>query len=123
MNSTEQPETQVLVELTGCSKEDAHTVFGALRTSFESDRASDDVPAEQPGARPTVWSATFDVADVRQQAAPTRLAGPVPATVQGGYEAVDRLREQLDAAFTVQEEGTASGDQEKELQLRLESGQ
>ncbi|MEN8655389.1 hypothetical protein ABCR94_33640 [Streptomyces sp. 21So2-11] len=123
MNAAEQSDTKVLVELTGCSKEDAHTVLIALRTSFESDRDSDDVPVEQPGSRPMVWSATFEVSDVREQARPTPLTGSVPATVQGGYKAVDRLREQLDAAFSVHEEGAVSGDQEKELQLRLESGQ
>ncbi len=69
-----------------------------------------------------VWSATYDVSAVREQAAPARLTEPVSVTLQGGYRAVDQLREQLESAFSVSEEGSASGDQEKELQLRLESG-
>ncbi|WP_093801120.1 hypothetical protein [Streptomyces sp. Wb2n-11] len=122
MNSTEHTGTQVLVEVTGSSKEDANAVFGALCTAFTSDRPSDDAPRDDTGGRPMVWSATYDVSAVREQAAPARLTESVSVTLQGGYRAVDQLREQLESAFSVSEEGSASGDQEKELQLRLESG-
>ncbi|MET9509047.1 hypothetical protein ABZX62_11315 [Streptomyces flavidovirens] len=122
MNSTEHPGTQVLVELTGSSKEDANAVFGALCTAFESDRKADEELHNGMDGRPMVWSATYDVFDVREQAAPARLTAPVTVTLQGGYRAVDRVREQLQSAFAVREEGSVSGDQEKELQLRLESG-
>ncbi|WP_405608431.1 hypothetical protein OG292_03395 [Streptomyces sp. NBC_01511] len=125
MNSTQEPtaahgaDTEVTVEISGCETEDAHAVFGALRTVFASDRASDDRPREVAGARPTVWSSTFDVSEVRERARPTRLSEPVTADVQGGYWAVARLREELTAAFAVQVLGTAAGDQEQEVQLRL----
>ncbi|MGW7053407.1 hypothetical protein [Streptomyces sp. NPDC054887] len=122
MNSTEHSGTQVLVELTGSSKEDANAVFGALCTAFESDREADEELHNGVNGRPMVWSATYDVFGVREQAAPARLTAPVTVTLQGGYRAVEQVREQLAAAFAVQEEGSASGDQEKELQLRLESG-
>ncbi|MGX1884717.1 hypothetical protein [Streptomyces sp. NPDC055287] len=121
MNSTEHPGTQVHVELTGSSKEDANAVFGALCTAFESDREPDEELHNGVNGRPMVWSATYDVFGVREQAAPGRLSKPVTVTLQGGYRAVEELREQLEAAFAVQEEGSVSGDQEKELQLRLES--
>ena len=54
-----------------------------------------------------------------RQTGPIPLEGSVSATLQGGYVAVDRLREALGAAFAVLERGTASGDQEKEVDLRL----
>lgn len=47
------------------------------------------------------------------------LEGSLTATLQGGYVAVDQLCEALGAAFAVQERGTASGDQEKEVDLQL----
>ncbi|MET9516572.1 hypothetical protein [Streptomyces sp. NPDC002994] len=123
MNSTEHHGTEVLVELTGSSKEDANAVFGALCTAFEADRKADEELHNGMDGRPMVWSATYDVFEVREQAAATRLTAPVTVTLQGGYRAVEQLREQLESAFAVQEEGSVSGDQEKEVQLRLESGQ
>lgn len=114
-------DTDVTVELSGCEAGDAQAVFGALRTAFASDRASDDRPQEVTGERPTVWSATFDVAEVREKAGPTRLTSPVVADVQGGYWAVARLQEALTWAFAVEVLGTAAGDQEQEAQLRLDT--
>lgn len=109
----------VTVSLTGASKEDAATVFGVLRTAFPTDRPSDDVPQEQPGDQPAVWTAQFEPTQEWIPTGPLPLAGQVTATLQGGYVAVDQLREALSAAFAVQERGTASGDQEKEVDLRL----
>ncbi|MDF3298810.1 hypothetical protein [Streptomyces tropicalis] len=43
----------------------------------------------------------------------------LPLDFQGGYAAVDQLCTVLRAAFDVHEEGQASGDQEKEVDLRL----
>ncbi|MDX3854308.1 hypothetical protein [Streptomyces sp. AK02-01A] len=121
MNSADHPEAQVVVAISGQAKEDAHAVFGVLRTAFGCDRAADDVPQDVPGKRPTVWTATFDVFDVRTEPGPVRLTEPVTATLQGGYTAVDSLRKALASAFAVRVVGTASGDQEEEVQLRLES--
>ncbi|MFF3417825.1 hypothetical protein ACFYW9_24445 [Streptomyces sp. NPDC002698] len=107
------------VSLTGVSKEDVATVFGVLRTAFPTDRPAVGVPHEQPGDRPPVWSAGFDPTDERIPTGPTPLEGSVSATLQGGYVAVDRLREALSGSFAVEEQGTAPGDQEKEVDLRL----
>ncbi|WP_019056296.1 hypothetical protein [Streptomyces prunicolor] len=107
------------VSLTGASKEDAATVFGVLRTAFPTDRPSDDVPQEQPGDRTAVWTAEFEPTQEWIPTDPIPLEGSVSATIQGGYVAVDQLREALDVTFAVDERGTASGDQEKEVDLRL----
>jgi hypothetical protein len=107
------------VSLTEASKEDAATVFGVLRIAFPTDRPADDVPQEQPGEQSAVWSAEFEPTQEWIPTGPMELEGTVTATLQGSYVAVDRLREALGVAFAVQERGTASGDQEKEVDLRL----
>jgi hypothetical protein len=112
---------QVVVALSGQDKGDAHTVFGALRTAFACDRPADDVPQMPAGGRPAVWTATFDASDVRAEPGAAQLSAPVAATLQGGYTAVDSLRKALTSAFSVRVVGTASGDQEEEVQLHLES--
>ncbi|MFD5814184.1 hypothetical protein [Streptomyces sp. NPDC127038] len=108
----------VTVSLTGTSRKDAATVFGMLRTAFPTDLHVG-VPEDPPGSRPAVWTAEFAPADDRIPTGPAPLDGQVSATLQGGCLAVDLLREALDAAFAVQERGTAPGDQEKEVDLRL----
>ncbi|MFK4148649.1 hypothetical protein [Streptomyces sp. NPDC004065] len=112
----------VSVELSGCSKEDARIVFDALCACFSSDRCADDVPRDYHEVRPTVWLGTYDVADARDAGrGPTRLDASVTADVQGGYWAIERFRTALDSLFTVQDLCGASGDQERELHVRLES--
>ncbi|ARP74554.1 hypothetical protein LK07_31490 [Streptomyces pluripotens] len=114
------PET-VTVEISG-SKEDARVVFDVLRSCFASDRGADEEPQQLHETRPMVWLGTYDVADAREVGRmPVRLGAAVQADVQGGYWAVDRFRTTLDSLFTVQETCAASGDQERDLHLRLES--
>ncbi|MEU1213241.1 hypothetical protein ACFYSH_14195 [Streptomyces sp. NPDC005791] len=127
MNST-QEQTQahqesgdVVVAVTGCPKEDAHTVFDVLRSSFVSDRPASDTPEDASDTRPTVWTATVDVSETKAGPGPAQLSVPVMVEAQGGYWAVDRLRKHLADAFTVRLVGTAAGDQEQEIRLRLES--
>ncbi|MFF2518619.1 hypothetical protein [Streptomyces sp. NPDC058086] len=107
------------VSLAGASRKDAAAVFGVLRTAFPTDSPSSDVPREQPADHPAVWTAEFEPTQERIPTGPIPLKGSVSATLQGGYVAVDQLREALSAAFAVRERGTASGDQEKEVDLRL----
>ena len=112
----------VSVELSGCGKEDARTVFDVLGACFSSDRHTGDATREYHEVRPTVWLGTFDVAeDLHGERGPTRLTASVDADVQGGYWAIDRFRTTLDSLFTVHDLSTASGDQERELYVRLES--
>ncbi|MFI6622652.1 hypothetical protein [Streptomyces sp. NPDC050528] len=109
------------VNLTAASREDVATVFGVLRTAFPTDRPSDDLPREQPGAQFAVWTAEFEPTRERIPTDPITLEGSVSATLQGGYVAVDQLFEALSTAFAVDHWGAASGDQEKEVDLRLSS--
>ncbi|MFF7356347.1 MULTISPECIES: hypothetical protein [Streptomyces] len=114
------PET-VTVEISG-SKEDARLVFDALSSCFASDRGADEIPQQLHEVRPMVWLGTYDVADPRGPGCPpVHLGADVQADVQGGYWAVDRFRHTLDSMFTVEETCTASGDQERDLHLRLQS--
>ncbi|WP_307795507.1 hypothetical protein [Actinacidiphila acididurans] len=115
------PAEQVAVTIDSCCKEDAQAVLAALQASFASDRARGDTPADAPNGRPIVWAATFDVSRTLGSPAPARLTEPVGITAQGGYHAVDRLREGLSGAFAVRVVGTASGDQEEEVRFRLEN--
>ncbi|MFH8342099.1 hypothetical protein [Streptomyces sp. AM6-12] len=115
------PET-VTVEISGCSKDDARLVFEALNTCFASDRGDDEVPQQLHESRPMVWLGSYEVADTeRTGCPPVHLRSSVQADVQGGYWAVDRFRHTLDSMFTVEETSAASGDQERDLHLRLES--
>ncbi|SDD15646.1 hypothetical protein [Streptomyces prasinopilosus] len=123
---SERPHPEsVSVELSGCDRHDAQIVFDTLGAYFTSDRRSGDVPEASSGARPTVWLGTFDVADPREGGArpeaTARLGASVDADLQGGYWAVDRVRTTLESLFTVHDLSTVSGDQEKELHVRLES--
>ncbi|MFI6894040.1 hypothetical protein ACIBM4_08020 [Streptomyces sp. NPDC050256] len=129
MNSTQRKQQseesrdgrEVSVVVSGCGKDDARTVFDVLRAAFVTDRASVDVPQDVDGRQPTAWVVTVDVAEARVVSGPVRLGGPVTADVQGGYWAVDRLRQGLADAFAVQVVGTVSGDQEEEVRLRLKN--
>ncbi|CAL9360906.1 hypothetical protein [Streptomyces sp. enrichment culture] len=114
-------EESVSVEISGCSKEDARIVFDALSTCFASDRGSDDVPQQLHETRPMVWLGTFEVTEAHSCPPPARLSSSVEVDAQGGYWAIDRLRKTLDPLFTVRDLSTASGDQERELHVLLES--
>lgn len=115
------PVADVTVTLDSCCKEDAQAVLAALQTSFVTDRPPEDAPQDAPNGRPIVWTATFDVSRTLGLPSPARLTEPVDVTAQGGYHAVDRLRESLIQAFAVRIVGTASGDQEEEVQFRLDN--
>ncbi|MER6470683.1 hypothetical protein [Streptomyces collinus] len=120
-NEDRSHQETVSVEISG-SKEDARLVFDALNTCFASDRAPEEVPQQLHETRPMVWLGTYDVADARGSGcSPVHLGASVTADVQGGYWAVNRFRTTLDSMFEVEETCAASGDQERDLHLRLES--
>ncbi|MFJ1592847.1 hypothetical protein ACIOD0_21790 [Kitasatospora albolonga] len=112
---------EVLVSLSRCDLADARSVFGVLGSAFASDRDAGDEPGPTSGPRPTVWVTTVDVSEPTAAAEPVKLTAPVTVDAQGGYWAVDRLRTHLTGAFTVRVVGTAAGDQEQEVRLRLEN--
>ncbi|CAM5334714.1 hypothetical protein ACFY9Y_27585 [Streptomyces fimicarius] len=112
---------EVVVSLGRCATQDARTVFDVLATAFASDHPMGETPAPVSGPRPTAWVTTVDVSEPRADVTPARLTAPVTVDAQGGYWAVDRLRTHLTGAFAVSVVGTAAGDQEQEVRLRLES--
>jgi hypothetical protein len=121
MDRVRPHEEPVSLEISGCSKEDARIVFDTLCACFESDRSPDEVPQQLHETRPMVWLGTFEVTDAHECPAPARLSSSVEADAQGGYWAIERLRATLDAQFAVRDVSSASGDQERELHVRLES--
>ncbi|MBO7940634.1 MULTISPECIES: hypothetical protein [Streptomyces] len=121
MNRERLHEEPVSLEISGCSKEDARIVFDALSACFESDRGPEEVPQQLHETRPMVWLGTFEVTDARSCPPPERLSSSVEADAQGGYWAIERLRSTLDSLFTVRDLASASGDQERELHVLLES--
>ncbi|MFI8228704.1 hypothetical protein ACIGDI_07735 [Streptomyces sp. NPDC085900] len=114
-------EEPVSLEVSGCSKEDARIVFDALCACFESDRGAGEVPQQLHETRPMVWLGTFEVTDAHSCPPPARLAASVEVDAQGGYWAIERLRTTLDPLFTVRDLSSASGDQEREMHVILES--
>lgn len=54
-------------------------------------------------------------------AASVRLKDEVSVTLQGGPRAVERVQAALAGHFTVEDMGAVSGDQEKEIGLRIRS--
>lgn len=120
-NQTAVPAAEVSVTFDGCPKEDVRVVLAALHTTFPSDRSPEQAPADAPEGHPIVWSATFDVSRTLGLPGPTHLANPVELSAQGGYRAVERLREGLSEAFAVSVVGSASGDQEEEVRFHLDN--
>ncbi|MEI5523052.1 hypothetical protein WB401_05130 [Streptomyces brasiliscabiei] len=116
------PVSQVEVVLCDCSARDAERVFACLRAHFESDRRPDDPPHETGTDRPTMWTGMYDTAVVPTggDARPEPLSASVTVDVQGSPPAVRLLREALEEAYSVRQVGVDAGDQEVQLQLRVE---
>ncbi|MCW7940770.1 hypothetical protein AAW14_01765 [Streptomyces hygroscopicus] len=125
MNSPVAHAPQVEVVVSDCSPQDAGSLFAELCRHFASDRRAEDTPHETQGARPTMWIGTFDTsaapASSGRAAGPSHLSGPVKAELQGEPRAVERLRRALDETFDVRQLGVVAGDQEVDIELRLES--
>ncbi|MFF4958237.1 hypothetical protein [Streptomyces sp. NPDC001222] len=125
MNSPVAHVPQVEVVVSDCSATDAGSLFAELCRHFGSDRCATDTPHETSGSRPTMWTGTFDTSASpgespgRTSAPP--LSGSVKAELQGEPRAVERLRQALDETFVVQQLGVVAGDQEIDVELRLES--
>lgn len=117
------PVSQVEVVLCDCSAQDAERVFACLRTHFETDRSPDDPPHETGTDRPTMWTGMYDTAAavaMRRGEHPEPPSAPVTVEVQGSPPAVRLLREALEEAYSVSQVGVDAGDQEVQLQLRVE---
>jgi hypothetical protein len=124
VNSPVSHAPQVEVVVSDCSAEDAGSLFAELCRHFGSDRAAEDAPHEAHRSRPTMWTGTFDTSAPPATAGhtpPPPLSGPVRAELQGEPRAVERLRRALDEMYAVRQLGVVAGDQEVDVELRLES--
>ncbi|MCX5205289.1 hypothetical protein OG897_28005 [Streptomyces sp. NBC_00237] len=108
----------VQVVLSDCAADDATAVLGALGSGFAPGRPSDS-PGRSPDTGSDTWTESFAAAEPPASLSGTELKGGVTAELQGAPVAVGRVREALASAFAVEERGSASGDQEVDLQLRL----
>ncbi|MEV6580953.1 hypothetical protein AB0M92_22605 [Streptomyces sp. NPDC051582] len=118
------PVAEVVVAVGDCSVEDARTVLDLLERSFPAEPGAGG--AAEGGRAATVWSATLDAAKPAEPAgseaaAPVRLKDAVSVTLQGGPRAVERVQAALVGNFTVEDMGAVSGDQEREIGLRIRS--
>ncbi|GAA3487238.1 hypothetical protein [Streptomyces cremeus] len=120
MNDSSQAGSPDLVQvvLSDCAADDAKAVLSALGSAFSSGRPSD-TSGGSPDSGSDTWTESFVAADAPGSLSGTELKGGVTAELQGAPVAVDRLRKALASAFAVEERGSASGDQEIEVQLRL----
>ncbi|MFI7012526.1 hypothetical protein [Streptomyces sp. NPDC050145] len=114
----------VTVMLSNCTDDDAHRVLSHLGVLSGAPVAA---PAGAGGshvpAHPTVWTAEVDPEAERPaagaDAGAAGLDGPVALNAQGSPHGVTALRDVLAQAFTVEETGSVSGDQERDCQFRL----
>ncbi|MGZ9928770.1 hypothetical protein ACXNSR_02650 [Streptomyces sp. NC-S4] len=114
------PVAEVVVAVGDCSEEDARAVLDLLERSFPAEPGAG--AAAQGGRAVTVWSAILDAAKpAESQAAPVRVKDAVSVTLQGGPRAVQRVQAALVGNFTVEDMGAVSGDQEREVALRIRS--
>ncbi|WP_329619308.1 hypothetical protein OG357_01270 [Streptomyces sp. NBC_01255] len=115
-------DTDVTVQLSDCSREDAQAVFDVLDRVYQVEDMETPSPQTAKGPATTVWVATFDTADGRHEdVGPTHLSALVGATLTGGYHAVDEVERVLATGFDVQSLQSVSGDQETEARLLLAS--
>ncbi|GAA0594774.1 hypothetical protein [Streptomyces crystallinus] len=120
---TDVPSAQhVHLVLGGCSPEDAEAVLVSLDRWFPSERGVTVPSTRHLAAHPTVWTVMVDTSHLPDEVDPVALEESVIVNMQGGPRAVGRLRSTLSRAFEVSDDGTASGDQEVDVQLQLRSG-
>ncbi|MFI5666098.1 hypothetical protein [Streptomyces sp. NPDC051704] len=119
----DNPVAEVVVAVGDCSEEDARALLDLLERSFPAGTGSGS--AVQGGQAATVWSATLDVAKPTEPAegpaAPVRLKAAARVTLQGSPRAVERVQATLAGHFDVEDMGAVSGDQEREIGLRVRS--
>ncbi|WP_394436068.1 hypothetical protein [Streptomyces sp. SGAir0957] len=126
MNATDPtaPDHPVTVTLSDCSDDDAHRVLALLATEFTDRSPAQSTPGEEH-TRATVWTAELDVTPTGSARAATARAqgldGAVCVTAQGAPHDVTTVRTALAEAYTVEDAGSVSGDQERECQYRLTS--
>lgn len=112
----------VVVTVSDCTADDARRVLTYLASGFADRTVTSETTTAASGSHPTVWTAEHDVgAGASPAAAGDALTGPVSLTAQGAPHDVDSVRAALVEVFSVDDAGSASGDQERESQFRLTS--
>ncbi|GHF08726.1 hypothetical protein [Streptomyces morookaense] len=114
----------VSVHLTACDHEDAGAVFRALDAAFpeQEEESRSEVPAAAAGvADRMVWCM---VVDARTRSVPSKgvavpLSAPVSVDLFGAADPVRQVRQELAAAFDVEDQGTVPGEHELEVRLKL----
>ncbi|NEB74449.1 hypothetical protein G3I40_04270 [Streptomyces sp. SID14478] len=119
MNSPTADGGIVTVTLSNCSADDARRVLSHLTARFPDRSGTGNAPAVDTHA--TVWTAQLDAsADPTDSAPPSEgVDGQVSVTVQGAPHDVSAVRATLAQDFSLQDSGSASGDQERESQFEL----
>ncbi|MGK5630455.1 hypothetical protein [Streptomyces sp. URMC 123] len=123
--NTQESAAHVDVHLTGCTRQDAEAVFGALEAAFpaEGPGLGEMREASRPGtANPSVWCMTLDARRHGAPAGPVTLSAPVVAHLFGEYQPVRQVREALSRVLASEMQGTISGEHEFEVRLRLMTG-
>ncbi|MDT0542367.1 MULTISPECIES: hypothetical protein [Streptomyces] len=121
MANVEWHAEDVLVTLTGISRDDADAVFDVLHRCYRSDEAYAGLPEHMLEGHPVVWTSTFEVTPSRPEPEPTTLTAPITADLQGCPCQVEQMREVLARAFAIEERGRVAGDQERQMEVRLVS--
>ncbi|MBW1602662.1 hypothetical protein JJV70_11190 [Streptomyces sp. JJ66] len=123
---TDVPEDvfHVGVHVSGCSREAAGTVFGALESAFPTGLlpAGRQVMTEgADGGGHMVWSVEVDTrrGGSGTVSAPAALPEPVVVDLDGPAHPVGLVKKVLTAAFDTEDHGTAPGEHEIEVRLRL----
>ncbi|MBT2384094.1 hypothetical protein [Streptomyces sp. ISL-11] len=114
----------VSVHLTDCGQQDAGAVFRALEDAFPevAEPPRSEVQASRAGAEhPMVWCMVVDARTrhVPSEAAPVALSAPVSVDLFGAADPVRKVKQELAAAFDVEDRGTVPGEHELEVRLRL----
>ncbi|GAA0416623.1 hypothetical protein [Streptomyces luteireticuli] len=126
MTSAPESADHVSVHLTGCDERAADAVIAALDAAFPAGPSAPVREAAPPGppkdrGKPVIWCTVVDTRARRagQEPSPVALGGPVTADLFGAADPVHQVKEELAAAFGVEEHGTVPGEHELEVRLVL----
>lgn len=114
----------VSVHLTACGHEDAGAVFRSLEAAFpelEAESRSEVTAASADMAGRMVWCMVVDARtrSVPSKGVPVALSAPVSVDLFGAADPVRQVRQELAAAFDVEDQGTVPGEHELEVRLKL----
>ncbi|WP_049717856.1 hypothetical protein [Streptomyces caatingaensis] len=127
MSSAPESADHVSVHLTGCDERAADAVIAALDAAFPAGAGVPVREAAPPGpprtgeGKPVIWCTVVDTRSRRagREPSPAALGAPVTADLFGAADPVHQVKEELAAAFGVEEHGTVPGEHELEVRLLL----